>query len=125
MSFDRQETPTAYIMASIVTVLVALSLLAITGVLYANMERHYKTITDRIDTMQQGVTTFHVWNFEKNKMDIYIAAGINNTSALSDSPIVPIYVTQSFFEKGIDKIRQRNIKLLESNKAVEKPNAQN
>ena len=124
MSFDKQETPMAYVMASCVTVLVALSLLAITGILYANMEHHYKIINDRIDTIQNGVTTFHLWNFEQKKMDIYIAAGTSSVSSEPDSPIVPVYVTQSFFEKGIDKIRQRSVELLESNRVAERPDAQ-
>lgn len=125
MSFDREETPMAYVSACAVTVLVALSLLAITGILYSGMDKRYKAVNARIDTMQQGVTTFHVWNFEKQKMDIYIAAGISNTSALPDCPIVPVYVTQSFFEKGIDKIRQRSVEMAESNQLVEHKRAQN
>ena len=119
MSFDREEKPLAIVAASAIVLLVALSLLAITGFLYTGMDKRYKAVNARIDTMQQGITTFHVWNFEKNKMDIYLAAGISNTTALPDSPIIPVYVTQSFFEQGLDKIRQRSVKLKESNAITE------
>jgi hypothetical protein len=118
MSYDREDSKFAIVLVGTALILVALSLLAITGILYVGMEKRYKIINARIDTMQQGITTFHVWNFEKNKMDIYLAAGISNTSPLPDSPIMPVYVTQSFFEKGLNKIRQRSVELTESNRVV-------
>jgi len=118
MSFDRDESPIAYVSACIVIVLVALSLLAITGILYSGMDKRYKTINTRIDTMQNGITTFHVWNFEKQKMDIYLAAGVHTTSALPDCPVLPVFVSQSFFEKGIAKMRQRAVELIDSNEVA-------
>ena len=124
MSHDRDESPLAIVVASAIVLLVALSLLAITGVLYSGMDKRYKVVNARIDTMQQGITTFHVWNFEKQKMDIYLAAGISNTSALPDCPIIPVYVTQSFFEKGINKIRQHSVELKDSNHATELSHAE-
>ena len=119
MNYDREDSKFAIVLVGTTLILVALSLLAITGILYAGLEKRYKIINARIDTMQQGITTFHVWNFEKNKMDIYLAAGISSTSPLPDSPIVPVYATQSFFEKGINKMRQRSIELAESDRATE------
>lgn len=118
MNFDREEKPLAIVAASCIVLIVTLCMLAITGILYSGMDKRYKAINARIDTVQQGITTFHVWNFETRQMDVYIAAGINNTTALPDSPVIPVYVTQSFFEKGLYKIQQRSVQLKESNKAT-------
>jgi len=118
-NYDREESPLVVVIASCIVLLVALSLLAITGILYSGMNKRYKAVNIRIDTIEQGITTFHVWNFEKQKMDIYLAAGISNISALPDCPVIPVYVTQTFFEHKLDSIRQRNVQLKESNQITE------
>lgn len=117
MTYDREESKLAIISVGSILILVALVFLGITGVLYSGMDKRYKAINTRIDSMQAGITTLHVFNFEKNQMDVYVAAGITETT--TEGVVIPVYVTQSFFEKGINKIRQRSVELVEQNKLSE------
>jgi hypothetical protein len=100
-------------------VIVSLFFLVFTGLVYYSIDKRIKAVNTRITELHNGVTTFHVWNFEKNKMDVYIAAGITKSSPMADDPVLPLYVTQSFFEAGLNKVRQRTIEFADRNKATE------
>ena len=118
----------AGVLACVVLVIVSLSLLLIAGFAYQSLENRMLNRLDvlarRVHTLEvnvTGISSYKIWNFEKNKLDTFIGAGTIKVQEASDSPIIPVFVSESFFEKSIEKVRQRTLELVEQNRVVEPP----
>ena len=101
----------ANILVCSVLVAVTMFFLAFMGLFHYNTTQRIAKLEAQVHTLETGVSTVRIWNFETDKADVFYAAGYTTPVPYrGEKPpvngmIIPVYMTSEAYDAGIDRLR--------------------